>query len=136
MNPSPSPELVRPLSKRKRVMTLVPGPPIGVVICLSISLGLVSTALMVVGVSTDFWELSEFDIDCIKKIKDVNLNNSILSKENGFYYILKRDKTSIKVNITYKEYTAFEHYGGIWRICDKITGKKISILRENKENKT
>ncbi|CAD5121707.1 DgyrCDS10191 [Dimorphilus gyrociliatus] len=121
MNSSPSPELVRPLSKRKRVMTLVPGPPIGLVICLSICLGLISTTFMVVGVSTDFWELSEFSINCIRKIKDINLNASILDKENGFYYLQKRDLTSTKLNVTFKEYTAFEHFGGIWRVCNKIS---------------
>lgn len=91
------------------------------VLGLSILFGLFSTIFMVVAVASDYWEHTDWDEDKLLLVENLNRNASVFSKENAFYKIVMTDTKS--KNKSSHEYYLRSLYGGIWRICDYVTGK-------------
>ena len=92
-----------------------------IVLGLAVLLGLLSTVLMVVSVATDYWEHTDYRLDVLTNLTNLNKNASYFSENDRFYKIVLKDPLSD--NVTHREYYLRSSYGGIWRICDYITGK-------------
>ena len=89
--------------------------------------------MTIVSIATDFWETIEYER--LDRLDGVALNESIFNDVDGFYrlFTVKSDPsasvdgTSNSLPIGNKTVLLRSRHGGIWRICDRITGKQGGI---------
>ena len=99
----------------------MPQPPFLVALPLAVLCGTVASVLMLVAVATDHWERVTYDEEKLRNIPHINMNLSLFNSTNGFYKIV--------INVGYDSNQTLEpHYlrdshGGIWRVCDHVTGE-------------
>ena len=100
-----------------------------IILACSIVFGLIASLCMVVAVSTNFWEISTFHEDKILRVTGISVNESRLSPENKFYKVVT---TKIDVNGSTIRNTDYlrSTYGGIWQLCDSISGIYSSYSTE------
>ena len=95
--------------------------PIFIVLALSIIFGVIASIMMIVAVSTDYWEITLYDADKLQEVDKVVIERSVLSNENHFYKVVMEDY--VNGNKTEKTFYLRDMFGGIWRVCDTIPGK-------------
>ena len=62
-------------------------PPIFVVLALAILFGGLGSLLMIVASATDYWEMSEWSSDKLKKVDGINMSASYFDDDNQFYKV-------------------------------------------------
>ena len=96
-------------------------PPIILVLILSAFFGGLTSLFMVVALSTDYWENVKYDAEKLRNLPNL-VNGSIFNDEEGFYKIVLAGGTGNKTT-----YVLRNSYGGIWKICDKMTGERTLV---------
>ena len=101
-------------------------PSVFVALILAIVFGALATLFAVVSASTDYWEVIDWDMEALRGHETVVVANSTFSDANGYYEVLTelRDGSG---NTT-KSYLR-STYGGIWRICDKVSGNAFNRIK-------
>ena len=101
-------------------------PPIFFVLGLAIFFSVVSSVMVIVAVATDYWEVIDYHKDRLESLP-ISMNYSILLENEGFYQVAveTEDEEGNRGNLTYHYFR--DMYGGIWKICDTISGMPIVI---------
>ena len=89
------------------------------VLGMAVCFAALASIMMILAVSTDHWEKTEYDFNKLKALPSLVSNESYLDPGNGFYKLVTTSDQSNGTKTTYLRAT----YGGIWRICDQISGK-------------
>ncbi len=97
--------------------------PIFPVLGLSVIFSVISSILMIVAVSTDYWEITTFSTAKLQQLDKIILDKCYLSEANHFFKLVLEHYEG---NTTDKTYYLRDMYGGIWRVCDTVPGKFTS----------
>ena len=76
---------------------------------------------MVIAISTDYWEDIKYKPDMLRTLDNLVLNESTFNDKEGFYVLTLDQK--VENNVTRVVFYLRDTYGGIWRMCDRISGK-------------
>ncbi|KAI0220350.1 hypothetical protein LSAT2_028151 [Lamellibrachia satsuma] len=101
----------------------MPQPPFLVALPLAVLCGTIASVLMLVAVATDHWELVEYDEQKLRALANVDTNLSLFERENGFYKVVIGVPGDNGDNKTYESHYLRDSHGGIWRVCDHVSGK-------------
>ena len=102
-------------------------PPVFIILGLCVFFGVVASVLMIVTLSADSWESVVFLPTEIRKIRGFVANESHFYVDEGFHEVTLLVDPSNKENKTSKVHYLRDGYGGIWRFCDRISGKGVVI---------
>ena len=100
-------------------------PPIFIILGLAIFCGISGSILMIVAVSTDYWEDVTYNNQSLSQLPNIVLAESTFYPEDGFYIIVVEEIN--ENNITKHTFYLRDTYGGIWRMCDRISGIKYIL---------
>ena len=100
-------------------------PSVFVALILAIVFAALATLFAIISASTDYWEVIDWNMDALKSHNTVVVSNSTFSETNGYYEVVTQlGDNSSNATTSYLRST----YGGIWRICDKVSGNDLDIV--------
>ena len=93
-------------------------PPVNIILPIASALAAFGTLFIIIALSTTAWEEVQWNGDQLKQNDNVNRSASYFDNKNGFYVVVTEQSDGNQTTSYLRNLI-----GGIWQICDTISGK-------------